>query len=58
MATEAPTQHARVAQESAAHIKQVGRQAAEQAREKAQRAQREYRYEAPIQNRSGLSVRR
>lgn len=55
MATEAPTQHAREAQERAAHIKQARQQAAAQARENAQRAQREYRYEPPSQGRSGPS---
>ncbi|WSB58658.1 hypothetical protein OG880_33190 (plasmid) [Streptomyces cellulosae] len=58
MAAVAPTQHAREAQERAAHIKQARQQAAEQARESARRAQREYRYEPPSQGRSGPSFGR
>ncbi|MGW7529062.1 hypothetical protein [Streptomyces sp. NPDC054783] len=58
MAAEAPTQHAREAQERAAHIKQAQRQAAERARENARRAQREYRYQKPSQGRSGPSLGR
>ncbi|MEU6401012.1 hypothetical protein ABZ867_29055 [Streptomyces cinnamoneus] len=55
MATEAPAQHA-------AYTKQVrqqaAEQAAEQARENAQRTQSEYRYQPPIQGRSGPSLGR
>lgn len=58
MAAMAPTQHAREAQERAAHIKQARQQAAEQARENARRAQREYRYESASQGRSGPSLGR
>ncbi|WTB73747.1 AAA family ATPase (plasmid) [Streptomyces cellulosae] len=58
MAAMAPTQHAREAQERAAHIKQARQQAAEQARENARRAQREYRFESASQGRSGPSLGR
>ncbi|AZM64986.1 MULTISPECIES: MobF family relaxase [unclassified Streptomyces] len=58
MAAVAPTQHAREAQERAAHIKQARQQAAEEARENARWAQREYRYEPPSHGRSGPSLGR
>ncbi|MER5555967.1 MobF family relaxase [Streptomyces sp. NPDC002793] len=58
MATEAPTQHAREAQQRAAHIKQARQQAAERARENTRRAQDEYRYQPPTQGRSGPSLGR
>jgi conjugative relaxase-like TrwC/TraI family protein len=60
MATEAPTQHAREAQQRAAHIKQARQQAAERARREdaGRRAANESRYQPPTQGRSGPSQRR
>jgi len=59
MATEAPTQHLREAQQRAEYLKQARQQAAARARENAgQRAANEYRYQPPSQGRSGPSLGR
>ncbi|MFH9800472.1 hypothetical protein [Streptomyces virginiae] len=58
MATEAPAQHATEVQQRAAYIKHARQQAAVHARGNAQRAQSEYRYQAPAQGRSGPSLGR
>ncbi|GAA1376634.1 MobF family relaxase [Streptomyces beijiangensis] len=58
MATEAPTQHNREVQERSEHLKQARQRAAERARENARRAQSEYRYQPPPQDRSGPSLGR
>ncbi|AVZ77990.1 hypothetical protein SLUN_38850 (plasmid) [Streptomyces lunaelactis] len=58
MATEAPTQHAREAQQRAAHIKQARQKAAARPRD-AGREQSESRgYQPPTQDRSGPTQRR